>query len=448
MYEQQRWMLADFFDGTTETVVCVSKKNGKTTLLSAVALHHVLTTPDAECIIAAASRDQAQILLGQMQGFIRRSDGLRQLLQVKQREVVRRDGGGRARVIASDSDTADGVLPTLALVDELHRHKSAELYGVFRDGLGPRSGRMVTISTAGSDETSPLGRLREAAYALPGFRRDGTYRYARSPDAAFAWHEWALDVADDRSDMRLVMSANPAPWHTEDALRRRFESPSTTPAQWARFACGVWLTGDDTAIGPQDWQACAHPGVDVDGLGEVVIGVDLGWKYDTTALVTVATTDDGRIVVGPVVVLEPPRDGTMLSENRVIEALEDLAARLPVRCVALDPNAGGYQLAQRLEDELGVPFVEHSQKPSAMATAATKLLEAIRERRLMHPDDPVLNQHVLAAAGKQLPGGEQRFVKQPRSRRPIDALIALTMAVNVATAIDTSVVDGPLVEWV
>jgi membrane protease YdiL (CAAX protease family) len=40
------------------------------------------------------------------------------------------------------------VLPTLALVDELHRHKSGELYGVLADGCGPRNGQVITISTA------------------------------------------------------------------------------------------------------------------------------------------------------------------------------------------------------------------------------------------------------------------------------------------------------------
>ena len=44
-------------------------------------------------------------------------------------------------MLAADEATADGVIPTLALVDELHRHRSAGLYGVFRDGLGPRTGR-------------------------------------------------------------------------------------------------------------------------------------------------------------------------------------------------------------------------------------------------------------------------------------------------------------------
>ena len=62
------------------------------------------------------------------------------------REIRSRRDAGRIRVLAADVDTADGVIPTLALVDELHRQPSAGLYGVFRDGLGPRGGQMVTIS--------------------------------------------------------------------------------------------------------------------------------------------------------------------------------------------------------------------------------------------------------------------------------------------------------------
>ncbi|MBA2512778.1 MAG: hypothetical protein H0V26_00385, partial [Solirubrobacterales bacterium] len=147
----QRRILADYFAGTTETLVLVSKKQGKTTLLSALALWHITAQRDAECVIAAAARDQATIMLRQAGGFIRRSDALRKRLRVTQREVVSLIDGGRIRCLASDVDTADGVLPTLALVDELHRHKSPDLYGVLRDGLGPRDGRLITISTAGDD---------------------------------------------------------------------------------------------------------------------------------------------------------------------------------------------------------------------------------------------------------------------------------------------------------
>ena len=146
----QREMLTGLFGTAVETVALIPKKNGKSTTLASLALFHLATTPDAECVIAAASRDQATILYDQAAGFIRRSPGLQARFDVKRgyREIRNRRDSGRIRVLASDVDTADGVLPTLSLVDELHRHKSAELYGVFRDGLGPRNGRMFTISTA------------------------------------------------------------------------------------------------------------------------------------------------------------------------------------------------------------------------------------------------------------------------------------------------------------
>ena len=103
---------------------------------------------------------------------------------MKQREIVNDDLGGRIRVLASDTDTVDGQLPTLALVDELHRHRSAELYGILRDGLGPRGGQLIAISTAGDDESTPLGRLRARAHAMPGLQCDGAHRHVS--DGVFA----------------------------------------------------------------------------------------------------------------------------------------------------------------------------------------------------------------------------------------------------------------------
>jgi phage terminase large subunit-like protein len=57
-------MLADYFDGTRETLILLPKKNGKSTTLAALALFHLIATLDAECVIGAASRDQATILYG------------------------------------------------------------------------------------------------------------------------------------------------------------------------------------------------------------------------------------------------------------------------------------------------------------------------------------------------------------------------------------------------
>src|SRR3990172_7556491 len=73
-----RTMLRDFFAGATETVIIVGKKNGKSSLLAALALFHLVTTPDAECVVAAASRDQAGILFDQAGGYVRRSKALQE----------------------------------------------------------------------------------------------------------------------------------------------------------------------------------------------------------------------------------------------------------------------------------------------------------------------------------------------------------------------------------
>lgn len=437
-------MLADYFNGTAETLVLLSKKNGKSTLLSALAIHHLLVTEDAECVIAAASRDQATILYDQAAGFVRRSPVLPDYVDVKRgyREIRATQHSGRIRVLAADVDTADGVIPTLALVDELHRHKSADLYGVFRDGLGPRQGRMVTISTAGDDDSSPLGVMRANARSLPQVEQDGAYWYCQSEDGQFVMHEWALAEEDDRSDMQLVKAANPASWQTIEALQQRHDSPSMTPWQWARFACGVWLRGEGAAITPGEWDELRESTRIPDG-SPVYIGVDLGWKIDTTALVPLWWESTERRVVSDVVVLEPPGDGTLLDDRLISQAILDLAAKFQVLGVIYDPNAGGQQMVQAMQRQHDLPFVEHSQQNSPIAVADARLMEAIRRKEIVHDGDRVLRDHVLNAVEKPLGGEQFRFDRAKKGeRKPIDALRALSMVHSVAFALHEEAQEG------
>lgn len=225
----QTTVLTPYFEGAVETAILLPKKNGKSSVMAALALYHLVVTPNAECIVVAASREQAEIILRQARMFIRTNPTLPRLVKVLQRTIASKRDEGRIRVLAADADTADGAIPTLAIVDELHRHKTADLYGVMRDGLGPRNGQIITISTAGSSMDSPLGKLREQAHKMGSFGREGKHNYAVSPDGTFAFHEWCLDPDDDVEDMDVVKEANPAPWHTIQALRERHESPSTSP---------------------------------------------------------------------------------------------------------------------------------------------------------------------------------------------------------------------------
>lgn len=430
----QRVMLGDFFAGATETVILVSKKNGKSTILGALALHHLLTTPDAECAIVAASREQAEIMLRQAQGFIRRSPGLQRRMRVKQREILSLRDSGRIQVRASDVDTLDGWLGTLALVDELHRHKSTELYGVMHDGLGPRQGRMLTISTAGDDESSPLGMLRQRAYAL-SVKRDARYTYARSPDRSFALHEWALRPEDDREDMAVVKLANPASWHTTEALQKRFASPSMTPWRWARFACGLWGIGSEPAFDAELWaqleqEASIEPG------RMVVLGFDGARRRDATVLVATDIETGHQIVVGA---WERPLhalDDWEIPEAEVDEAVAYAFGRWEVWRMHADPPywetpidrwAGEYG-----KDRVVRWYTQHL-KQTALALRAWQ--NDMRPGAMSHDGDELLARHIANAVRRNTRMRDDKdellwtiSKDSPKSERKIDGAMAACLA--------------------
>jgi phage terminase large subunit-like protein len=166
----------------------------------------------------------------------------------------------------------------------------------------------------------------------------------------------------------------------------------------------------------------------------VIVGCDLSQKDDKSAFVPVWAREDGIVVVHEPVVLTPPSDGTSLQFEDMLEACREMATVWPGCTFVLDPLAGGEYLAQLIDRELpGVRVATYSQAHGPMCLASERLATGIAERRLVHPDDPELNAHVLGAASKQV-AEKWRFAK-PRGRDvKIDACIALAMAYSTLVA--------------
>ncbi len=414
----QRDMLAEFFGGATETLILIPKKNGKSTLLAALALYHLIVTPDAECVVGAASRDQATILYDQAAGFVRRTTGLDTRVKVKRgyREIQSLKHSGRIRVLAADVDTADGVIPTLALVDELHRHKSAGLYGVFRDGLGPRAGQMITISTAGDSEGSPLGLMRQAAHRLRTRRRDGFHVAARSDDGTYAMHEWALGRDDNVDDIALVKQVNPASWQTPEQLSKRHDSPSMLSWQWARFACGLWMASETWWISAQ-----LRPG------DRIAIGFDGSRSGDATALCSCRLHDG---LLAPLQVWQAPeggRDGEWRVHTGQVDAA--LARVFEVYDVVrgyFDPPLWQTEIEEWVR-QYGQPAV------TPWATNSSRMIHAVERFRTdlvagkaIHNGDSVLTTHVMNARMREVRGGY--WLMKDRDTAKIDCAIAGVLA--------------------
>jgi len=424
----QRTMLGDYFDGAVEVCILLPKKNGKTTLMAALGLFHLLTTRDAEAVLAAASRDQATILYDQAAGFVRRTPKLAERVDIKRgyRELRNARDAGRLRVLAADVDTADGVIPTLALIDELHRHRSAGLYGIFRDGLGPRRGQLVAISTAGDNETSPLGQMRADARQLPVLERDGAHLRASTANGAYVLHEWALDPDDDRDDMQVVKRANPASWQTVEALAERHDSPSTTAAQWARFACGIWMAGDAWWLDPEQWRAAARPERLVEG-ERIAIGFDGSRSYDATALVACRLSDG---LVAPLHVWEPPEgaDEWEVPAGEVDAALDRIMRRYRVVRGYFDPPLWQSEIDGWAQEYGGQAVVRFSTNRTAMLAAVERFRTDLAAGTLHHVGDETLTRHALNAQVREVRGGYWLTKDRSRSANRIDAAVAAVLA--------------------
>jgi len=444
----------------------IPEGNAKTTLAAAIGLIHLWMKDTAEVPVAASSRDQTTVLLRQGTGIVRRSPGFD--TRFRRLEGYRRiecpQSGGRLQVFAADAGTGDGVIPTLGILEELHRHPDLDLLRTWSGKLIKRNGQILIISTAGEPgseyELTKAAALEECR-SIGTVTREGCLTVATMPGFEMRIH--ALQPADDLEDLELVAEANPLSTVTVPVLQAKRSDPTWNLQHWARFTCGVAMQTASSAISAQEWGDLRRGEIPE---GEpVMVGLDLAWKHDTTALTPFWMPAHDRRVLGVPKVLVPPRNGMSLPSSDVRDAFIALHRRNPITTVAMDPSAGGAQIAEWLEAEpgemedpdrpgrtipdydwergfgLGVEAVEVSPGNVVQCRVYDAFMEAIREGWIEHPHDETLTQHVLNAVAKQVSHDRYRFdrpsqsrAKTKQDRRVIDALIAASSVHWHATA--------------
>lgn len=440
--------LTDYLAGVRENWLLVPEGNSKTTGLAGLAVYLLEHRPTAEIPWAASSRDQAEIGYRQAAGFVRRSRRLREFIRCYDgyRRITNKDTGGRIQIFAADDAHGDGVIPTDAFLDELHRHRDLRLYRTWQGKLGKRDGQMAAISTAGEPGSEFEETRKLIRQSVPVISMRPGYTHCRSDRIAL--HEYALPEGGDFEDMAVVKLANPSPRITVETLANDRATPTMTVPHWCRFKCNVATRGTQAAITEQEW----HDATVEEGIPEgepVWAGLDLGWKHDTTALVPLWIRDPEHRVLGDASIIVPPRNGNMSDPEEIREAMEALNDRNPIQTVVMDMT-GGAEIAQWLEHDLGCAVIDRSQTNMFKALDYAKFMEALRNGWLKHTGDPGLKQHVMNAQAKELPGGdivfarpnESRWAGSLQARRVIDALVAACMVhTAVAEDLDTETAE-------
>lgn len=421
----------DVFSGTKECWLIVPEGSGKTTSLAGLTLYCAEFRDASSIPWAASSRDQAELGYLQAEGMVENTPRLKSQFKCLPgyRRIRHKTNRSRIQVFAADDRTGDGVMPTFAVVDELHRHRNLRLYRTWRGKLNKRDGQICVISTAG-EPGSEFEVARERMRQLPNQTRDRCYVRAEGNGAVL--HEWAIPEKGDPTDLGLVLAANPSPRVTMETLTEKYNSPTFDLSHWTRLTANLATRDTRSAITEQEWLSAMTKDAIPAG-SDVWLGMDVAWKWDTTAIVTAWESGD-RVVLGPAVILTPPRDGSSLDPALIEDALVQLCDTYRVHTIVMDTSRAE-QLSVWIRDVLGCDVVDRQQTNPLACMDYERFMSGLRTGQLFHSGDAGLTQHVMNAIARQLPEGKVRFDRPVQNRtgntvqdlRVIDALTAAAM---------------------
>jgi phage terminase large subunit-like protein len=422
----------------------VARGNGKTPLAAGLALRELVAREDEpDVILAAASRDQARVCFEYARGFVE-SGPLADVLQVGRHEIRNPLNGGVLRTVSADGFVAHGLNPSACVIDELHAWssgKQVELFDALDTAIHKRPGAFwLVITTAGHDKTSLLGRLYGSMLDALELDEKPGFVVGRDEWNGVLLHWYGAAEDADVDDRKLWRAVNPASFVTTEALRKQRNSPSMSRATFARLHLNAWVAPDvERWIASDSWERLTGR-VEIENGATVFVGADGSRSYDTTAIAWAAKTPDGRIDVDARVFSvreDVPHhvfhSGGTIDFGDVEGFLLELASRYDVREVRFDPRfleRSMEVLAARLSSSDVAPVEPYT---NAHRQALAGLERAVLEGALRHPGDPAISQQVLAAAADRFDNGDVRRLRKLDRTRPIDAAVALALAVQGAT---------------
>jgi phage terminase large subunit-like protein len=486
----QAFVVANLFgwrrkaDGTRRyrtAYIEVGRKNGKSTLGAAIG--HKLFVGDgeegAEVYTAATKLRQARIIHEEAKRMVRKSPGLRGLVTINRDAMSCAATNSLYVPLGAIGETEDGLNVHGAIVDEVHAHKTREMWDVLETATGSRrQPLMLGITTAGdgNDRTSICWELHSYSQkVLEGIVDDPTWFaviYALD-EARYDGEGREIASADDWTDERNWPKANPNLGVSVklDDLRRKCLKARETPAaagnfrrkhlnQWVSvladwLPAGLW----DANAGPETWygaqgllpairdryrgQPCwaAADLASVDDLVAVVLafkraggGVDVfpfAWCPRETA---VGKSRDRQV---PYLVWADAGQLSLTEGNSVdYEALRVQLRQIrdqwgwQVQAVAFDPH-NARQVATDLAERDGFQVFEHRQGFLSMNDPIKQTNRLLLARKIRHGGHRVAAWCVSNVVTRTDPAGNVKFDKE-KSADKIDVAVALVMAVGMA----------------
>lgn len=438
----------------------IPKKNGKTTLIGALGVYHlVCDPPQGQIYCCAADKKQAGLVYKAAVAMIDQDEELGKILKVKEstKEIFNLETGTIFTVLSAEAYTKHGINPTVVIFDELHAQPNRDLWDVMTFGAGVTRKEPLwwVITTAGDDpDRNSIGwEIHEQAIKL----RDGEL-----VDPTWYVKVYGIEEDDDIFDEEVWYRVNPSLGHAipiealkSEALAARNSEASEKLFRWLRL--NQWVS-----LKQHSWQPLSlwdSTNGDWD-LSELVgkrcyPGLDLSSTTDITAACYIFPPQDGfddwRFIFDAWIPDESMKErvlrdkvpydrwvnqkhlhatpGNVVDYEFVESKLLSAHKQYEVTALGTDPW-NSRMLTQRLMNE-GMEVVEIGQNMKHMSPSMKMIERMMKSGKMTHEKNPLARwcwgNTVIA-----IDGNENIKPMKNKSNERIDLTVALINAMATA----------------
>ena len=470
-------------DGTRrfrKAYLSVARKNGKTTMIAALALLLMFRDepfePGAQIYCAATKEKQARIMYDEAVRIVGRSPDLKKRSRVRKAPhgIHWEEHDSKFEPIGSDSESTDGLNPHGVLKDELHewRERHRGLKEKLETGSGARRQPLdVTITTAGTDHSEIWKEENE--YAIQCLESVVTGNVI--DDYCFAFIA-CIDQQDDPFDEMCWPKANPN-WDISvkpesiRAIANEAKHKPTAHNKLVRYHCNRQVGSTERALPLDVWMAGAGAVTVADGAyghGGMDLGRSNDWASIAASFPIEEEVDGVRRVVRHELISKAwtVKDGafrvdrepfrTWISQGRLtahegdqvdFSAVEEEIVRwhekYQIATWAFDP-AYARLMADRLQNFHGMKVFSFTQTEKYYNEPCVRFHDDMKAGCLLHGNEPVLT---WQAANLKFTRNNRGLVMPDKSNREfkIDGLVASIMAFSECMFAEKSQsITGPL----
>src|SRR5512139_2609270 len=237
----------------------IARKNGKSTMGAGIGLYLLAADgePGAEIYSAATKRDQARITHLEAVRMVRSSPMLKRRIRTFRYNLNIENTASKFEPLGADADTTDGLNIHGAIVDEIHAHKTREMWDKIDTATGARrQPLMFGITTAGYDRQSLCWTLNEySKKVLDRVIDDDTFfgliytlddgSHGGDPD------DWQDETTWIKSNPNLNVSKK------IDDLRRKCQRATEMPSaqnSFLRLELNVWTQSETKWMPIEHWR--------------------------------------------------------------------------------------------------------------------------------------------------------------------------------------------------